>query len=153
RARRADRCERSASRRAGSLDPHRADRLGHGLELVLVPLLAPEEVEGPPAARDGVTHELGQEYHAGRERGARGVEAGVVEPDPVVPLDRDEGGDGARGGVEEPEAARLTLSEGGQDAAEELLHALVHEARLPRAGSPVQVEELTDPPLDLGWRA
>src|SRR5262249_58228702 len=54
---------------------------------------------------------------------------------------------------EEPEAARAALRDLGEDTAEEPLHTLVHEARLPRAGSPVKVEKVADSRFDLGGRA
>src|SRR2546422_5130858 len=127
--------------------------LFRSLELVLVPLLAPEEVEAPLPALDRVADQVPEQDHAWGQGRAIGMEPRVVDADRVVPLDRDEGRDRPGRRVEEPQPGGAALDERRHDVSEEGLHPDVHEARLPAAGAPVEVEEVPEPILDIGGAA
>src|SRR5438093_1146466 len=116
-----------------------------GLELELVALFAAQEVEARAAARDRVANDVREQHEPGRERGALGGEAGVVEADGAVPLEAHEGGDRPPGGFEEPERDAIARGEGRERRAEEALHPLVHELGLAHARAAVQREEVAEP--------
>src|SRR5437879_12984196 len=81
------------------------------------------------------------------------MEPRVVDADRVVALDRDEGRDRPGRRVEEPQPGGAALDERRHDVSEEGLHPDVHEARLPAAGAPVEIEEVPEPILDIGGAA
>src|SRR5262245_12723705 len=130
-------------------DGHAIDVLGYGAEVVLVALLAAQEVEAPPPALDRVLNEVAEQDETRRERRVVGVKAGVVESHDAIPLEGDEGRERALARVEEPEPRHAVIGEGADHFAEEGLHAMVHESRLAGARAPVQAEEVIQPSLDV----
>src|SRR5882724_4771984 len=80
------------------------------------------------------------------------MEAGVVEPDGALPLQRHERRDGPVGQVEEGQPRAAGGGPRDDRPAKEPLHTRVHELGLALAGAAMQGQELVEAGLDAGRR-